>query len=43
MVMSQLFGYVSLRAVGSVVVAWMVFSPDQIADRARSLGRQILS
>jgi hypothetical protein len=29
--------------LAAVVVAWMVFSPDQIADTARSLGRQILS
>lgn len=29
--------------LAAVVVAWMVFSPDQIANTARSLGRQILS
>jgi hypothetical protein len=29
--------------LAAVVVAWMVFSPDQIASTARSLGRQILS
>jgi hypothetical protein len=27
--------------VASVVVAWLVFSPDQIADAARAIGRQI--
>jgi len=29
--------------LAAVVVAWMVFSPDQIASTARSLGRQILA
>jgi hypothetical protein len=28
--------------MASVVVAWLVFSPDQIAKTARSLGNQIL-
>lgn len=27
--------------LASVVVAWLVFSPDQIADAARAIGRQI--
>jgi peptidoglycan/LPS O-acetylase OafA/YrhL len=27
--------------LASIVVAWFVFSPDQIADAARSIGRQI--
>lgn len=28
--------------LASVVVAWMVFSPDQIARAARAVGREIL-
>jgi peptidoglycan/LPS O-acetylase OafA/YrhL len=27
--------------LAAVVVAWLVFSPDQIADAARSIGNQI--
>jgi hypothetical protein len=27
--------------LASIVVAWLVFSPDQIADAARAIGRQI--
>jgi uncharacterized membrane protein YccC len=27
--------------VASIVVAWLVFSPDQISDAARAIGRQI--
>lgn len=28
--------------VATVVVAWLVFSPDQIASAARAIGRQVL-
>lgn len=28
--------------LAAVVVAWMVFSPDQIADTARAIGQKIL-
>lgn len=27
--------------LAAVVVAWLVFSPDQIADAARAIGRQV--
>lgn len=27
--------------LASVMVAWLVFSPDQIADAARAIGRQV--
>jgi hypothetical protein len=28
--------------LAAVVVAWLVFSPDQIAETARGIGRQVL-
>jgi hypothetical protein len=28
--------------IAAVVVAWLVFSPDQIAGAARAIGRQVL-
>ena len=28
--------------LAAVVVAWLVFSPDQVADAARGIGRQVL-
>jgi hypothetical protein len=36
------YGELATFLVASVVVAWMVFSPDQIAHTARSIGDQIL-
>jgi hypothetical protein len=31
-----------LFLLASVVVAWLVFSPDQVANAARAIGRQVL-
>lgn len=28
--------------VAAILVGWLVFSPDQIADAARAIGRQVL-
>jgi hypothetical protein len=36
------YSELALFLLASVLVAWMVFSPDQIARAARGIGRQIL-
>jgi hypothetical protein len=36
------YGELASFLMASVIVAWMVFSPDQIAHTARSIGDQIL-
>jgi fumarate reductase subunit D len=41
--MNRQYKGLAVFLLAAVVVAWMVFSPDQIASTARSLGRQILS
>ena len=35
------YGELATFLVASVVVAWLVFSPDQVANAARSIGNQI--
>jgi L-lactate permease len=35
------YGELGTFLVASVVVAWLVFSPDQVANAARSIGNQI--
>lgn len=39
---NQRYKDLALFLLAAVVVAWMVFSPDQIARAARGIGRQIL-
>jgi uncharacterized membrane protein YccC len=36
------YGELGTFLMASVVVAWLVFSPDQVANAARSIGNQIL-
>jgi peptidoglycan/LPS O-acetylase OafA/YrhL len=36
------YGELATFLLASVVVAWLVFSPDQVASAARSIGNQIL-
>jgi hypothetical protein len=36
------YGELATFLLASVVVAWLVFSPDQVAHAARSIGNQIL-
>jgi uncharacterized membrane protein YccC len=36
------YGELATFMMASVVVAWLVFSPDQVASAARSIGNQIL-
>jgi hypothetical protein len=35
------YGELATFLLASVVVAWLVFSPDQVASAARSIGNQI--
>jgi hypothetical protein len=35
------YGELATFLMASVVVAWLVFSPDQVANAARSIGNQI--
>ena len=35
------YGELATFLLASVVVAWLVFSPDQVANAARSIGNQI--
>jgi peptidoglycan/LPS O-acetylase OafA/YrhL len=35
------YGELGTFLMASVVVAWLVFSPDQVANAARSIGNQI--
>ena len=39
---NQRYKDLALFLMAAVVVAWLVFSPDQVADAARGIGRQIL-
>jgi hypothetical protein len=39
---NQRYKDLALFLLAAVVVAWLVFSPDQIARAARGIGRQIL-
>lgn len=36
------YGELAMFLLASVVVAWLVFSPDDVASAARSIGKQIL-
>jgi len=36
------YGELGLFLFASVIVAWLVFSPDNVASAARAIGRQIL-
>lgn len=39
---NQRYKDLALFLIAAVVVAWLVFSPDQVARAARGIGRQIL-
>ena len=39
---NQRYKDLALFFMAAVVVAWLVFSPDQVANAARGIGRQIL-
>ncbi len=39
--LNRRYGELATFLLASVVVAWLVFSPDQVADAARSIGNQI--
>lgn len=36
------FTELAMFVLAAVVVAWLVFSPDQVASAARAIGRQVL-
>jgi hypothetical protein len=36
------FTELGLYFVAAIVVGWLVFSPDQVADAARAIGNQVL-
>jgi hypothetical protein len=36
------YGELALFLLAAVVVAWLVFSPDQVANAARAIGHRIL-
>lgn len=36
------YGELGVFLLAAVVVAWLVFSPDQVAAAARSIGRRVL-
>ena len=40
--LNRRYSELALFVLAAVVVAWMVFSPDQVAHTARSIGRHIL-
>lgn len=40
--LNRRYSELGLFLVASIVVGWLVFSPDQIADTARSIGDQVL-
>lgn len=40
--LNRRYSELALFVLAAVVVAWMVFSPDQVAQSARSIGRRIL-
>lgn len=39
--LNRRYSELAVFLLAAVVVAWLVFSPDQIADAARSIGRQV--
>ena len=40
--LNRRFTELAVYFLAAVLVGWLVFSPDQIADAARSIGRQVL-
>jgi len=40
--LNRRFTDLAMFFVAAVMVGWLVFSPDQIADAARAIGRQVL-
>ncbi|MET0558897.1 MAG: hypothetical protein ABW065_09545 [Solirubrobacterales bacterium] len=40
--LNRRFTELAVYFVAAVMVGWLVFSPDQIADAARSIGNQVL-
>ncbi len=40
--LNRRFGDLAVFFVAAVLVGWLVFSPDQIADAARAIGKQVL-
>jgi hypothetical protein len=40
--LNRRYGELATFLMAAVVVAWLVFSPDQVASAARSIGNQIL-
>ncbi len=40
--LNRRYSELALFLLAAVVVAWLVFSPDQIANAARAIGRRVL-
>lgn len=40
--LNRRYGELALFLLAAVIVAWLVFSPDQIANAARAIGRRVL-
>jgi hypothetical protein len=40
--LNRRFTELAIFFVAAIMVGWLVFSPDQIADAARAIGRQVL-
>jgi hypothetical protein len=40
--LNRKFTELAVFFVAAIMVGWLVFSPDQVADAARAIGRQVL-
>ncbi len=40
--LNRRYGELGMFILAAVLVAWLVFSPDEVANAARSIGKQVL-